>query len=310
MKQKTFDDIRTLTKSDFKSLTQKALKSCEEVGELAKVVLPFENAYATTHRFVDKDKILEEVCDVVLTTLSVAYELEFNDDDIDAMLNRKIKKWAEMQHRETKADYPVPYEIHITVTTDDIPKFKNICDDIGVKPIVIDLQNRSGVSIMDDVMTSSTHVGNNNSVYIEMKRISDAMVEYGLTVLREKIETVPWHPAAPSNDHADKTMPKDCYFEAHFGVLCTNETLPKLGKLAKNTGSHLSRNAFKKHDDGRVTMMITHRRKDCTSETFANAVEAIKQTLAEEFEVKKVIVEFSVFDTKVNHDATWITNNT
>ncbi len=46
--------IQLLTETDQKSLSQKALKACEEVGELAKVFLPFENAHACNHRFVDK----------------------------------------------------------------------------------------------------------------------------------------------------------------------------------------------------------------------------------------------------------------
>jgi hypothetical protein len=43
--------IKTLSLNDKKTLTQKALKTSEEVGELAKAVLPFEGAAGTLHRF-------------------------------------------------------------------------------------------------------------------------------------------------------------------------------------------------------------------------------------------------------------------
>ena len=36
-----FDTIKQLSHIDEKSLTQKALKTAEEVGELAKVVIPY-----------------------------------------------------------------------------------------------------------------------------------------------------------------------------------------------------------------------------------------------------------------------------
>lgn len=41
----TNDFIKKLSLSDKKTLSQKALKTCEEVGELAKAVLPFDSAH-------------------------------------------------------------------------------------------------------------------------------------------------------------------------------------------------------------------------------------------------------------------------
>ena len=63
--------------------------------------------------------------------------------------------------------------------------------------------------VIKDVMTSSVFMGNNTGAYQEMKRISNGLWAAGFEILREKIETVPWHPAAPSSTNRSIIMPKD-----------------------------------------------------------------------------------------------------
>lgn len=296
--------IKQLTEQDPKTLSQKALKVCEESGELAKVVLPFDNAGGTIHRFVDKNAILEEVADVYLSAISIAYDLGFDELDFDEMVTHKAKKWAEIQSRENKIDDKVPYEIHVTVSTNRIKFFQNECKKIGVKPIVLALQTEDGE--FQDVMTSSVHVGNNRSAYQEMKRISFNLLT-NFKVVREKIETVPWHPAAPSNEQENPVMPKDCYFESHVGVILENEDdYEELKTIASTCSSHLSRNVFKKHDDGTSTIMITYRSKS-TRENFQENLDWLVLELERaEFKTEKVITEFSIYDTKESHDAAWL----
>ena len=60
MNTQLLDYIKKLSLDDKKTLSQKALKVAEESGELAKVVLPFDNAAGTIHRFIEKGRILEE----------------------------------------------------------------------------------------------------------------------------------------------------------------------------------------------------------------------------------------------------------
>ena len=92
--------IRELSFLDEKNLSQKALKLVEEVGELAKAVLPYDNAYCTNHRFVTPAKILEEVADSLLVALSIAYTLGYTDEDLDQEMRRKDVYWAELKSRE------------------------------------------------------------------------------------------------------------------------------------------------------------------------------------------------------------------
>ena len=314
MNNAIFDYIAKLSHSDKKTLSQKALKTSEECGELAKVVLPYDGAASTTHRFIAKERILEEVADVMLCAMSVAYDLGFSHDDLSATMLRKAQYWEELQQREGKVTYPVPYEIHITVAggvVEDaaarLEAFKAACGEIGVKPLLIDLHNRVGGTIMLDTQTSSVHLGDNTSAILEVRRISDALTAKGFTVVREKVETVPWHPAAPSDAHRNPVMPKDCYFESHFNIVVNNERLEQLRGVCSYAEAHLSRNAFKRISDTDFVMMATLRSYEGTFEQFKQRCQSLEQTLKSlGFDVPKTITEFSVYDTRVQHDREWI----
>jgi len=303
------DYIRTLSLSDKKSLQGKTLKAAEEVGELAKVVLPYESAFATTHRFTTPVEILEECADVMLCALSIAYCTGFSTEDVIEMMKEKSDKWAQMQHASNLGEFPVPFEIHITVdmgqcTADNVELFKSTCMGLRVKPIVLDLQTGS---MLKDVMTSSVIVTDNKGAYEEMKRISNGLTAAGFSVVREKIETVPWHPAAPSEETAIKAMPKDCYFECHFNIhVETDAHKEEVHRIAEMFDAHLSRNAFKITQSG-YNQMMTHRVYDGTREDFAREVKMIAQEIEDsDLTLEKVIQEFSIYDTKVSHDAGWL----
>lgn len=60
----------------------------------------------TNHRFSDREQILEEIVDVYLTNISIAHSLGFTDEEMTDMLNKKSKKWAELQLKEEAATFP------------------------------------------------------------------------------------------------------------------------------------------------------------------------------------------------------------
>lgn len=306
MNKQLLDFIKELSIRDKKTLSQKALKNSEECGELAKAVLPYDGAYCTNHRFTDKTKILEEVADVILTSISIAYHLGYSTDDIEEMIDHKSNKWSELQTKEDKIKAPIPYEIHVTVKRpSDIDKYKMDCQSIQVKPIVLDLENGNGN--ITDVMTSSKFVGDNRGAYEKTMEISSFMRSMGYEVLREKIETIPWHPAAPTKKGE---MPKDCYFESHVGVKVNGlDNRDKLTVIAKLHNAHISRNFFKKLDSGEYVLMLTLRDYDSTSELFKEQVDSLLKALSSDnFEYEKEIIEFSIYDTKVSHDFNWLNN--
>jgi NTP pyrophosphatase (non-canonical NTP hydrolase) len=305
--------IKDLTANDRKTLTQKVAKLFEEGGELAKAILPFEGAYATNHRVVDKRKLLEEAADVYLVNQSILYSLGFSDQEFEDMVFEKAQVWNALQVKEDRSlanGDTMPYEIHITVNAEDgidIEHYKAHCAEIGVKPIVLALQDQAGSKVMDDVMTSSKFYGNNGEAFEEMKRISGELAMYGYNVIREKIEGSYWHPKAPFRADGDTTMPENCYFECHLNVQCTDDRLQHLSKIAKSTNCHLSSNAFKKFEDGSFTIMMTYRSYDQMFEDFEDHLEFIKNNLNwAGFKLEKEIVEFSIYDTRINHDSKWL----
>lgn len=326
------DFIKNLSIKDKKTLSQKGLKLVEEVGELSRVILPYDSAHGTNHRFIDREAILEEVVDVYLTNISIAHSLGFTDEEFNDMLIRKSEKWSKLQAAEEKAEFPLPFEIHVTIKPDNtyinftIDEFKNDCELIGVKPIVIDLEINDG-SIIKDVMTSSKHFGDNRSAYEESVRIVNELESRGYIVVRNKIESVPWHMQAPSILTTDKEITNGCYFESHIGVSIQPSDKIKLDNFVKSlpdiitnynklgdelkslSGSaKLSQNFFKKSNDGSSFInMLTYRSNKCGRYKFEEEVNSIKELLSmNDFTYEKVEIEYAIYDTNVNHDSKWI----
>ncbi len=334
------DFIKKLSIKDKKTLSQKTLKLVEEVGELSRIVLPYDSAHGTNHRFTDRESLLEEVVDVYLTNISIAHSLGFTDEEFNDMLVKKSEKWSKLQAAEEKAEFPLPFEIHVTVDASemrdpimfdikrfDLDLFKEACDNIGVKPIVIDLEINDGSEIQD-VMTSSKHFGDNRSAYEESERICNELKKYGYKVLRNKIESVPWHMKAPSVLTTDKEIPNGCYFESHIGITIKPDEKDRLNDFVNNLPdiyhkiynplnllSHqlsgiakLSQNFFKKSKDGsKFVNMLTYRSNKCGRYKFESEVNSIKELLSiDNFNFEKVEVEYAVYDTNTNHDSKWI----
>jgi NTP pyrophosphatase (non-canonical NTP hydrolase) len=316
------DYIKDLSIKDKKTLSQKTLKLVEEVGELARVILPYDSAHGTNHRFTDRSAILEELVDVYLTNISISHSLGFTDEEFNDMLVKKTEKWGSLQAKEEQATFPLPFEIHVTIEAksflESISEFKEDCKDIGVKPIVIDLEINDG-SIIKDVMTSSKFFGDNRTAYEESERIVKELRDRGYDVVRNKIESVPWHPAAPVISRGE-AIPNGCYFESHIGVTIYPEQKEDLQTFIRSTLTNghlielsgtakLSQNFFKKSNDGsRFVNMLTYRSNMCGRPKFTLEVDGIKHLLKEEgFDFEKVEVEYAVYDTNVTHDAKWIT---
>jgi len=301
---------RELNTRDSKNLSQKLVKTTEELGELARAILPFEDASGVLHRFSDKASILEEAVDVMLCTQSIIHELEFSDDEVERMISRKLNKWGGLQAAESAVVVGhIPFEIHITVSIPDssIESFRTVCRALNIKPIVLDLQI-SATESMQDVMTSSVHIGSNMSAYNEMNRITEGLTRSDFKVIREKIETVPWHPAAPTKKNP--LMPTLCYFESHLAVVCNDGRRSLLNDIADAQHAHLSRNVFKVLENDQYVIMITTRSHSGTIDEFKTVVSKLKDVLTQnDFDVDKEIIEFAIYDTKIDHDATWSNPN-
>ncbi len=168
-------------------------------------------------------------------------------------------------------------------------------------------------------MTSSKHFGDNRTAYEESERICHELRSRGYKVVRNKIESVPWHPSA-SVISTGKEIPNGCYFESHIGVVIKPEEKRSLNYLVEKLNEDkeemfdlsgtvkLSQNFFKKSKDGnKFVNMLTYRSNMCGSPKFKLEVEGIKHILDERgFDYEKVEVEYAVYDTNVTHDSKWI----
>ena len=83
-----------IAKRDQKSLVQKALKTSEEVGELAQAVLIGADAHGTQYRNPEEHSVLEEAADVVICGLATAFEAGFTIDAFNEMMQLKLDKWT------------------------------------------------------------------------------------------------------------------------------------------------------------------------------------------------------------------------
>lgn len=200
----------------------------------------------------------------------------------------------------------LPYEIHVTVKAPvDIEKFKTLCGKIKVKPIVLDLI-KNNETAMIDVMTSSKMEGTFTQAVIHSGRIALKLMVNDFKVIREKIETVPWHPTVPTIENGLRLM-KNHYFESHIQIITSAERKDELNLIAEQVNAHLSRNYFKKVSDKEFIIMLTYRKHTGTIEEFKLDIEMIKFMLeAKKFEFQKVEIEYALHDTKLSHDKVWI----
>jgi hypothetical protein len=313
--------LRELSVMDTKSLSGKLLKVTEENGELAGELQAYDGLDGAHHRITTQERVLEEAVDVLLASISIPLSIGFSEVDITDMIQRKMNKWAELQKKQAVSQGKLPYEIHITVEEAEIEYFQQVCHNLGVKPIILDLQTIGGDNTdqqaIKDVMTSSTLMGNNNQAISEMERITKGLENAHLSVVRKKIETVPWHPAAPSESDSTPEMPKDCYFESHIAVIVDDpSTRREIDTYCHANKLHASRNAFKRYEDGSYKLMLTYRAYDGTQEKFkavlsgfASDLSLIKDQQGEPLTIDKVITEFSLFDSKISHDQAWLLGN-
>lgn len=85
--------VRRLTEKDQKSKVQRALKLCEEVGELAAAILSETNAPGCEYKTLDRDDLLQEVADVLIMSHSIIAHYKFTNEEVYDKFMEKCKKW-------------------------------------------------------------------------------------------------------------------------------------------------------------------------------------------------------------------------
>ena len=207
------------------------------------------------------------------------------------------------------------YEIHVTVEGGDADKFRDTCNKIGVKPIIIDLE-KSAESIGQEMMTSSKVFRGPEIPVTEANLIKKQLIEYGFKVTRVKIEVDPSHPQVPSIYHSSRDTPQHDFqhFESHLEIVLSNEEeRDHLREFVTsfetmNNKLHFSKNIFKKLPGGRFIQMLTLRDYHCNYEVFKIMLSGVRQSLSEAGFIhhSSSKVEYCIADSSAEHDFVWL----
>ncbi|WP_417694383.1 MazG-like family protein [Roseibium sp.] len=93
------DNLFELTAKDTKTLQERALKLCEEAGEVAQAVLSATGAPGSTYKKLELVDVREEAVDTMIVALAVLAQASDSDEMFQAELTRllslKVGKWQE-----------------------------------------------------------------------------------------------------------------------------------------------------------------------------------------------------------------------
>ncbi|HVX23994.1 MAG TPA: hypothetical protein VG992_01485 [Candidatus Saccharimonadales bacterium] len=201
---------------------------------------------------------------------------------------------------DSVASFVGPHEIHVTVDAEstDPVRFRALCHSLGVKALAIANETPGGVTI-PDLLTASHGKCTSAEAIERMIAIAGALRAANMQVVREKIETVPWHPYAPGQSHA---MPSQTYFESHIG-LHTQGQIPDISDLGLPGPLYISRNS----DSTTGKIFATYRNYHSDQHSFQNEVANIAKTLTGHgLLLEKADVEFALYDDNIRHDQDWL----
>lgn len=191
------------------------------------------------------------------------------------------------------------FEIHVTVETPNPQKFRAVCVENQIKPILIEFQERYGGETATHVMTSQRISGSHLEMMIELNRICRVLSDAGFRIVRKKVE---------ATTDAYGFLPF-CYFESHLGFRIAPSQLDALRCECEAVELHLSRNAFKASGET-ITMMATYRRNDMDVNSFREEIMSIRDHLEQQgFPSDRLIVECCIMDDRVDMDDRWMGRN-
>ena len=209
------------------------------------------------------------------------------------------------------------FEIHITVATDNIKKFKYDCEFLKIKPIILDLQDqRTLTTIQQDVMTSSKHaIKSIKGKYLKTSVFHVPLVELKwklrnmkYDIIREKIEL----DAVYYDKYITRIRPHedDQYYESHIRVLLDKSKEELLRTICVNHGFYLYKNILKKSPNAQEYYLLATLRvyKTTLLKFRINIDKFLIELLNHYFTFSKVEVEFCLYDSKTNHDNKWMKN--
>ena len=186
------------------------------------------------------------------------------------------------------------FEIHLTSSTDNIAQFKEHCNQIGLKPLLIELYGK--YDTYQQVMTSSSY--KHSKIDDELAEAISKLTNLGYKISRVKVEVNP-------NGYTGEK--KIIYLESHLRVIVnkTNESL--LDRICKENDFHKSKNAFKTIDNENYYMMAKLRDYQIDLDNFNSKINKFKAILTENNLIfDKIEIEGCVIDSNTDLDNKWL----
>jgi hypothetical protein len=142
----------------------------------------------------------------------------------------------------------------------------------------------------------------------EATALRGALEGDGFAVSRVKVEAAPWNDDVPESDGDGAAQPAHRYFEHHVKMLLDEGVDARsLAELAQRHAAHLSHNALRRRDDGRLERFVTQRCHGVGRDTARARLEALLADLrGGQYDVIDVEEEFVVYDSDLSLDAGWI----
>ncbi|WP_354639053.1 hypothetical protein [Kitasatospora camelliae] len=197
------------------------------------------------------------------------------------------------------------FEVHLTVGAEAADALAAWAEEHGVKFVHILLARGSAAS---QPMLTLRASGSYTEVLAETRRTARRLAADGFTVLRAKVESVPWAEGVPASDADAARFGAARYFEHHVKLLVPEGAATDgLAELAVRHAAHLSRNARRVRPDGVREQFVTQRCRLVGSETAAARLDALLADLtAAGHQVASAEREFVALDSDETLDAGWI----
>ena len=204
--------------------------------------------------------------------------------------------------------YSGTFEAHITILAAELTtreKFRDVCQGLGVKCILIELPN--GIT-RSQPMTASYYHGTLEDVLAEVQSLAQAIADAGFEVTRIKVEAMIDNCDIPEDDEDVQALPASNYFEFHVKVTLPGDAdVATLQVQCRQRGGHLSANTFKYQRDGQQQRFVTMRLYGVGRRSAEARFDELLQWLeGEGLKLSHKLREYTVYDTNLALDAGWI----
>lgn len=188
---------------------------------------------------------------------------------------------------------PIPYEVHVTVDGDHASEWYDVCRQLDIKPLHIELA--SGLH-RRQVMCAAVLETNEAGARELACNIESAAWEHRIPVVRTKVEC--------QLDKAQHVM-RPAYHEAHMKLMVRPEYGAKIVALCEEEESlHASRNLLARDDDY-VKWYVTSRAYGTHWQDAASQFMADCSRVAHHFPAVRVEMECVLYDTNPSLDIGW-----